>query len=230
MTQSVNTKRIVCLANSRKRGGRCIAGKEILEDGRPGGWVRPVSDRENEGVKECERQYGDGSEPRVLDVVDVPVLRPMPQDYQHENWQLNPKRRWVKVGCVDRNVLSQCVDTDETLWTNGYSTINGLNDQIPLLAAKSLKSSLRLIRVDRMKLSVFQPGKNFGDYRRRVQGRFRYRGTDYWLWVTDSNYEGQYLQRPNGSYPIGGCFLTVSLGGSHRDNNSYKLVAAIIRP
>jgi hypothetical protein len=30
-------KRIICLANSRKLSGRCIAGKEILPDERLGG-------------------------------------------------------------------------------------------------------------------------------------------------------------------------------------------------
>ncbi len=48
-------KRIVCLANSRKYSGRCIAGKELLADGRPGRWIRPVSARENEEVSEHER-------------------------------------------------------------------------------------------------------------------------------------------------------------------------------
>ena len=31
-------KRIVCLANSRKLTGRCVAGKELLEGNRLGGW------------------------------------------------------------------------------------------------------------------------------------------------------------------------------------------------
>ena len=34
-------KRIVCLANSRKEGDRCIAGIELTEDGSPGGWCVP---------------------------------------------------------------------------------------------------------------------------------------------------------------------------------------------
>lgn len=90
-------KRIVCLANSRKLNGRCVAGKE-LAGGRPGGWVRPVSAREHEEVSEYERQYEDGSDPRVLDTMDVPLLDPRPRGYQQENWLLDPDQYWVKVG------------------------------------------------------------------------------------------------------------------------------------
>src|SRR5690554_6295530 len=75
------SKRIVCLANSRKLQGRCVAGYEIV-DGKPAGWIRPVSDRPHEEVSEYERQYADGSDPRVLDVIDVPLKKPRPQGYQ----------------------------------------------------------------------------------------------------------------------------------------------------
>ncbi|MBN1105396.1 MAG: DNA helicase RecQ [Deltaproteobacteria bacterium] len=40
-----HTREIVCLANSRKFSGRCIAGKEIIS-GRIGQWVRPVGHNE----------------------------------------------------------------------------------------------------------------------------------------------------------------------------------------
>ena len=97
MAQSVNVKRIVCLANSRKLNGRCVAGKEILEDGNIGRWVRPVSARKSEEVSEYERQYEDGGEPRVLDVIDVPLLSARPKNYQQENWLLDPDRYWERV-------------------------------------------------------------------------------------------------------------------------------------
>lgn len=83
------TKQIVCLANSRKLSGRCVAGIEI-RDGKRLGWIRPVSDRENQEVSEHERQYEDGSDPKVLDVIEVPLLRALPSGYQRENWLLDP--------------------------------------------------------------------------------------------------------------------------------------------
>ena len=84
------TKRIVCLANSRKLHGRCIAGAE-LAGSEPTGWLRPVSVREHQEVCEYERQYEDGSDPELLDIIDIPLLRAQPRNYQRENWLPDPE-------------------------------------------------------------------------------------------------------------------------------------------
>lgn len=225
----VATKRIVCLANSRKLSGRCIAGKEILSGGRSGGWIRPVSDRENEEVSEYERQYEDGSDPRLLDVIDVPVLRPTPKNYQQENWLLHPDYYWQKVRSGSKEELGQFIDSLPSLWINGHSTANGMNDRIPVEVANGLTNSLRLVQISSLELVVSRPGADFGNNRRSVQGRFQYNGIDYWLRVTDPVYERQYLQQPDGNYPVGDVFLTVSLGEPYR-GYAYKLIAAIIQP
>ena len=141
-------KRIVCLANSRKLNGRCIAGKELSRD-QPVGWIRPVSAREHEEVSEYERQYQDGSDPRVLDIMDVPLLDARPKGYQQENWLLDPDNYWVKVGRATWSDLQRLADPVEPLWINGHSTYNGRNDKIPLSLAGDLKSSLRLVWADR---------------------------------------------------------------------------------
>jgi hypothetical protein len=219
-------KRIVCLANSRKLQGRCVAGIE-LADGRRAGWIRPVSGREHEEVSEYERQYEDGSDPRLLDIMDVPLLEPRPKDYQQENWLLNPDDCWQRVGHLGWDDLDGLAEPDGKLWVDGGSTYKGANDRILLAHAIGVRSSLRLVHVGSMTLSVFKPGEAFGNPKRRVQGRFTHAGTNYRLWVTDPIYERAYLARPDGVYPIGESFLTVSLGEAH-EGACYKLIAAIL--
>ena len=219
-------KCIVCLANSRKLSGRCIAGVEVSE-GRRLGWIRPVSAREHQEVSEHERQYEDGSDPRLLDMIDVPLLKPQPHEYQQENWLLDRGRYWKKSGRARWGQLRALADPTGSLWVDGFKTYHGKNDKIPLEEVGSVRSSLRLLRVDRLSLNVFMPGEAFEDYKRRVQGRFVHDGREYRLWVTDPVYERGYLARPDGEYEIGESFLTVSLGEPH-EGACYKLIAAVI--
>ena len=221
-----NVKRIVCLANSRKLSGRCIAGREWTAI-RAGHWVRPVSERDGGEVSEYERQYEDGSDPHVLDVVDVPVLGRRPKDYQSENWLLDPEYYWEKAGRLSWFELPALVDPVAALWIDGYSTYNGLNDKIPLEAAASVPGSLRLVHLDRLHLVVCRPGEAFGNNKRRVQGRFSHAGKEYALWVTDPRFERKYLAKLDGNYEIGECYLTISLGEPYQ-GACYKLIAAII--
>ena len=226
-TPPAATKRIVCLANSRKMGGRCVAGKELLDNRRPGRWVRPVSDREHEEVSEDERRLEDGSEPQVLDVIDVPVRGARPQGYQEENWLLDPTRRWGKVDRIDWNDLSQWADSGATLWMNGYSSAKGHNDRVPEDLAASLNSSLCLIRADRMQVHIsYNPEKE--TY--QLRGSFRYKRQMYSLRITDPISESRAVKLGSGVIPIDDeRFLTISLGEPF-EGFAYKLIAAIIRP
>ena len=219
-------KRIVCLANSRKLQGRCIAGREWQGTG-PGRWLRPVSARDGQEVSEYERQYEDGSDPRVLDIIDIPVLEPRPNGYQTENWLLDPDSYWEKAGRLSWFDLPAFEDPAAPLWIDGHSTYNGQNDKIPLGATGSVADSLRLLHVDRVQLVVCRPGEAFGNNKRRVQGRFEHSGREYALWVTDPGFERTYLAKLDGAYELGECYLTISLGEPYGDA-CYKLIAAII--
>jgi len=221
------TKSIVCLANSRKPNGRCVAGIELAQ-GRRVGWIRPVSARDHEELSENEYQYPDGCHPRPLDVIDVPLIEPKPWDYQQENWLLDPSKRWERVDRLTWDDLPKLADSSERLWYNLYSSQNGKNDRVPLRYAKTLVSSLQLIRVDHVTLSVITSPADYRRTRTRLQGMFRYGRDDYRLWVTDPIYEREYLARQVGDYPIGESFVTVSLGEPHIDEHCYKLIAAIM--
>jgi hypothetical protein len=219
-------KRILCLANSRKLHGRCIAGRELL-DGEPGPWIRPVSDREHEEVSEYERQYEDGSDPRVLDIIDIALVAPRANSIQPENWLLDPEMYWTRVGRLSTSALDRFVDRPGTLWLNGFSTYSGCNDQIPVDQATGVDGSLKLVRVDALGINVSARGGVFGRIKRRVQGRFQWQGVDYWLWITDPWVERDYLARADGDFDIGPCFLTISLAEPF-NGACYKLIAAVI--
>ncbi len=219
-------KRILCLANSRKLSGRCIAGRETVNH-QPGAWIRPVSAREHQEVSWQERHYEDGSDPRVLDVIAVPLIEPRPHLFQQENWLLDPNFYWRKTGRVDWAGLQAFVEPPGPLWLNGQHTARGLNDRISVQEAERLESSLRLVRVDRLAIDVSCPGAAFGNPKRRLQGQFQTEGVWYHLRVTDPDYERRFLALPDGQHRLGESCLAVSLGEPF-EGYAYKLIAAII--
>jgi Dual OB-containing domain len=219
-------KRIVCLANSRKMSGRCVAGRELV-NGVPGGWVRPVSGRPHEEVSLLEQQYQDGGAPQLLDIVDIPLAAARPGAHQPENWLLDPGFYWVKRGRFDAARLPELLDPPGPLWLNGVHTYNGRNDEIPTEQLGGLGGSLRFIWVPALRIQVFQPGIAFGDARRRVQAQFIYGQEEYRLWVTDPPVEERYLAFPDGVHELGASYLTVSVGEPF-GARCYKLVAAVI--
>ena len=216
------TKRIVCLANSWKPGGYCVAGREILPNGRVEAWVRPVSHRQGEEVSVEEQRYPDGGLPQLLDVVDVPLLVHTPHHHQRENWLLNPRARWKKAGALAPQELSRLADVSAPLWVNGHSTQRGQNDRMPVEVARKVAGSLRLIRVDSVLFEVWNDGN-----RDRVRGRFSFNGDEYALGVTDPVCAGRLEAQGAGEHPRGKAWLTVSLGEEFH-GYCYKLVAGVI--
>lgn len=219
-----SVKRIVCLANSRKMSGRCVAGIDYAAPAAKA-WIRPVSDREHQEVSEIERQYADGTDPRLLDIIDIPLLIPKPHLYQSENWLIDPQNYWVKVGTFAVADLSRLAGPVDDLWLNGDSSYNGLNDRIELEGAKALRNSLRLIVLNKATLVVAKSSGLFS--KRSVQARFTYGGTPYWLRVTDPTVTRRYLSRDDGNYALGKCAVSISLG-EPLNGYVYKLVAAIV--
>ncbi|MDR2186497.1 MAG: hypothetical protein LBE62_00420 [Azonexus sp.] len=228
----LTVKRILCLANSKKMSGRCIAGREVLATN-PGSWIRPVSARTTEEVSEDERQYQDGTYPQVLDIIDVPLMRHQPRACQTENWLLDSDYYWSKVRQVGWAELQHYVEHPVTLWVNSRSTYHGENDEILQRDADALPNSLVLIHVPTLDLRVFIPGADFGNGKRRVRANFQYRDFRYDFSVTDPVIERSYLAQTDGTYKLGECCICVSLGEpftpQNREPCRYKLVAAIIQ-
>lgn len=225
------SKTIVCLANSWKLGGQCIAGKEILPTGF-GLWIRPVSQVPS-GELRGERYYADGTDPKLLDKITIRFLKPSPHGFQTENHVVDPNLRWVKEGVLAWDELAPALDTPVgSLWVNGHSTYRGLNDEIPEREANRLTSSLALIEPNGLVLTIDTEGREFGNPRRRVRADFRLYGERYVLPVTDPVANGDLQNEPDGTelhIPV--ARLCISIGEPFKERGAcYKLVAAVIRP
>src|SRR5262245_50904398 len=82
---------LICLANSFKLGGRCIAG--LRADGK--GWVRPIAPDTTHGqLYSRHLRLDDNTEPQVLDVITMDLAQAKPIPGQPENWEFR-RTPWV---------------------------------------------------------------------------------------------------------------------------------------
>ena len=194
-----------------------------------GAWVRPVSARSSAEISLKEREYENGQEPAILDIVDIPMIGAVPRVHQTENHMINSEYYWTKEGTLAWENVDDLVDEPTSLWGAGDSTYHGSYDRITQEAASEFQNSLWLIKPENVTIHVLTPGLAFGNPKRAVRATFRYQGTRYDLKVTDPAVEQAYLVGPNGDYSLNEdvCFCT-SLAEAHTDGYCYKLVATII--
>jgi hypothetical protein len=220
------TKTIICLANSRKITGRCVAGKEVGGGG-AGAWVRPVSARPTGELSEEDRRYENGQDPKLLDIVRIPMVEPKPHGFQMENHLIDDGYYWVKQRQATWEELQGALDkVPGALWDNSSSSYNGLHDRVEEAAANQLGNSLRLIEVKDLKIVVAVEGAEFGNGKRKVRGHFTLNGAQYRLSVTDPVVERQYLAGKDGEYKVGDVILCISLGEPY-GGYAYKLIAGV---
>ena len=214
---------IVCLANSWKTAGRCIAGKDV-EHSRRGEWVRPVSERPTHEISEEERRYSNGRSPQVLEVIRIPCLSPEPLQHQPENHKIDPTRHWECVEAFPIARVRELFDQPTSLWGQGSSSMEHLNNRIP--EGTPVNTSLYLIPVASVNLIVGSISAY--NLKRGVKAEFTYGGIRYRLKVTDPILAPQYLALADGNYTVNRPALCISLGEEY-GGFYYKLVATIIQ-
>jgi len=219
-------KRIVCLANSYKPpNGRCIAGRETTGN-EYGGWIRPVSERPTAELMFSEYRYENNTSPKLLDIVDVPLLNADPRHHQVENHAINAADRWVKRGELPWNALAQLLDRPASIWINSDHTTAGCYDCISQAEAATVHDSLVLIRPENFTVEV---GRNYWTGKKSYRGKFDYNGTHYNLSVTDPIARDAFATKPEGDYPWNDVYICISLTEPYEhDDRCHKLVAAII--
>lgn len=224
------SKVIVCLANSRKPSGRCIAGKEyILNENREftiGDWVRPVSQRETREISENERIYNNGITAKNLDIIGIEFTQVDNHLFQSENNIINPDVYWTKKGIYNPKHFEYLLDKPNKLWTNGNHSTSGMNDRISATSLQARIQSLYFIQPENLVFSVGREGLIFGNDKKTLRAKFNYNNEEYWIKVSDPVLERLYFSKKEGDYSDHNIkYLTMSLGEIYQ-GNAYKLVAA----
>lgn len=217
---------IVCLANSRKLSGRCIAGKVTAGQG-IGSWIRPIGTTPSHEITERDREYQNGETAQKLDVIDITFTAPQAPNFQRENHAIDDTVYWEKVRVLDVADLAGLVDAPNALWENGHHSTSGRNDRVPDTRLTASRQTLYLIRPQNVRIIVDAEGAAFGNPKRSVRASFTYNGEVYAFKVTDPAVEQFYKAMQDGEYPANNMtYFTISLGETF-NGYAYKLVAAV---
>ena len=214
----------VCLANSRKMGGRCVAGIGTNE----GGWIRPVADTQDGTLGAQQYVLDDQTPVAVLDVVTAEVIRREPKPHQPENWVVGA-RRWRRVRTLDA-AQAQALLTQHIV--EGPELFGTLTDRVEFETARQrpLTSSLAIIKPERIAWVIDTWGA-----KRKTRVRFTLARRTYDLGITDPLWEARLANLPVGGHretadgfpPEAARWFTVSLGEPFH-GFCYKLVAAVL--
>lgn len=222
MAPSVGTPALVLvLANSCKRGGRCVAGWPVTRTPqggvRLGGWIRLEVDPNGAPVPLPAVRHI-----RPLRCVHVPLVRPCPVPGQPENWLVDPDRPWEVGPTVPAAAVARRCDAPESLWCLPGSD---RNDRVPEDRSDDVHDSLALIAPESLILI-----RQEGTEDRKPRAVFAYRGRRYVLSVTDPRWSERACERVPGR-PLQldptRNRLVVSLCRPFRGHH-YKVVATII--
>ena len=207
--------RLLCLANSAKHNGRCIAGVRLDT----AEWVRPVSTATDGTLTAQMCMLDTGQEVQPLDVVDIEVTSARPERHQPENWVIG-LRRWR---LVEKWSVGQAAGLLESLRERGPSLLGGTDSRIPIadIETTPVASSLAVVRVStpHFLVNAFDPN--------RLRAWFSLRGQGYNLSVSDRAGWVEEVKRQGGVLAQSDWYLTISLTEPFALTGAcHKLVAA----
>lgn len=223
----VHSIEIICLANSNKYNGRCIAG--IRADGK--GWIRPVAETSHGQLYPNHYRLQDGSHPTVLDVLRIGLESHNPLPHQAENWRIADSP-W-KLIC--RPLPQRFMRVLRTSLCAGPNLFGDRSHRIAYreFEARPACRSLTLVAPTGLEWSIER--KEFNP--KQPRARFTLGDAYYDLPVTDPQWIDAFRELDYGLHPECACglrayeklFLTISLTETfEQDGFCYKVVAGLV--
>ena len=210
----------ICLANSYKNRGHCIAGilahrgsktsSVILDTGNKVIWIRPVCRETN--YQEIPSGYAAGI--KLLDMVEFNEIGKRPVGHQTENVEIDPRSLRVISHCrLNEIALRAWASKDQLIFGDNSRYIS--HDDIG-----SRSNSLMLIKPDRYSFYAYTKDQ--------ARSKFDFKQNRYDLPVTDIDLSKEILSGQHVDASSGMVYFTLSLGHLF-NNNYYKLIAGVLR-
>jgi hypothetical protein len=205
-------KQFVCLANSTKLNGRCLAGIEILNKLQPvlnntkPNWIRPVS---NSTGGEISTNLV--NQINLLDILEIDITNNIGSGFQSENVLFDPKSL-IKVGSLKYNQLINFCSDEPKIFGNKGKAVHV--DDIDFI-----NHSLLFICVNIFSINSDDP--------QHLRLEFEYNDLNYDLPITDPVFIDSYNKNNLILSARSEIFLAISLAVEHLGWHS-KLVAGII--
>jgi len=213
------TTRFVCLGNSFKEGGRCLAGilldvknNPILEFGKPQ-WIRPTYNNQHGVVPNyIALPY------HLLDILEINNTTPAPNHYQSENVHFDEKGI-QKVGTFEKSRLKSLCEDRRYIFKTRYPSLS--EDVI-----QELTYSLMLIKPTQFEVVEKVYEDREGSQLRMV---FNYNNFTYDFSITDPVFLRHYHSNHDYLDDVKEVLLSLSVSVKYPPTDRYyKLVAGVI--
>lgn len=230
-------RRILVLANSEKKGGKCVAGRLMVPVGTTEQfeeWLRPISHAAEGELQPQHMRLEGGGVIEPLDAVDVPIEEHAGDLVHPEDWRVSGDE-WKFAETCPASILTELLEEPASLWLQAGVPADRVTTEF--LLATPNHQSLYLIRPKNLRLRYWREYNSFaGRTQKKTRASFSYRDVRYELAFTDPVAKARYCQ----DYPAedkpakeivpqceNGCVLCVSLtpalNGMH-----YKIVATLL--
>lgn len=239
------TFQIICLANSDKYGGRCIAG--LKTDG--SGWLRPVSRRPDGELRFYNYILPDNREPELFEILEFDCIEPSPRHHQPENWILDTDKSWRTMGRASYSLISDILGQEFKHSADLGNLFGNESDRIDygMIQQNPVEQSLAYIKPQDICWVVKDSPSG-----RKCRAIFRFNDIEYDFSITDPQWKSRLSPQNPNSLPSGeysshqvidelgltgfipeGFRFTLSLGEPFSKTEGepaycYKLIAAVI--
>lgn len=213
--------KIICLANSKKNGDRCIAGIDICTEK----WIRPVSGTKDGSIS-ANKRLVNGKEPQLLDILDITVDKTGEDfGFAAENLNIIPGQ-WQKVGQFVPNQLIKYCNNNLCVLHNAWKFVEvAFLKRLPF----SQRKTIQLVYVEKLLIE-------WDEKKMKWRGSLNNKNSTILngLPITDPKFIAALR---SGYKPQNPCLVTVSLSMPHNpyriDNWAHgavcwKLIAGVI--